>query len=223
MAASLRIVTMSFLYAVGDIHGRFDLLKQAILAIESDSDAATVVFLGDYIDRGPQSRQVLETLMAGPKRSGDRWICLQGNHEVMMVAARHSRREMDRWLGNGGEETLDSFGGQVPETVLAWCAALPLKWETEHHFFVHAGIRPGVALAEQEPETMLWVRDLFLDDARDHGKHIVHGHTPFQEAQLRRNRTNLDSMAFKTGRLSIGKFDAAQNAGPVKVIEVTDW
>jgi serine/threonine protein phosphatase 1 len=99
---------------------------------------------------------------------------------------------------------------------------LSLYHETEHHFFVHAGIMPGVPLDAQDEETLMWIRYRFLDDPRDHGKHIVHGHTPSHFAELRPNRTNLDSMAFRTGRLSVGRFDSRVKAGPSKLIEVID-
>jgi len=210
------------IYAIGDIHGRYDLLQKALREIERDSaDAATVVFLGDYIDRGPQSRAVVERLMRGPRRAGDRWICLKGNHEQMACDAQEPGARRALWLDNGGEATLDSFDGTMPGAVLAWFSALPLRHETEHHFFVHAGIAPGVPLDRQDAETMLWIRHRFLDDLRDHGKHIVHGHTPSAFAELKPNRTNLDSMAFHTGRLSVGRFDPQVRSGPIRLIEIT--
>ncbi len=212
------------IYALGDIHGRYDLLTKALREIARDSGeaAATVVFLGDYIDRGPQSREVVECLMQGPARNGERWICLKGNHEAMAVEACETGRGRGLWLDNGGDATLESFGGAVPAKVLDWFDGLPLSHETERHFFVHAGIMPGVPLDAQEAETLIWIRHRFLDDARDHGKHIVHGHTPSPFAELRPNRTNLDSMAFRTGRLSVGRFDPRVKGGPTRLIEVID-
>jgi serine/threonine protein phosphatase 1 len=211
------------IYAIGDIHGRFDLLQKALREIARDSaGAATVVFLGDYIDRGPQSREVVECLMRGPERAGDRWICLKGNHEAIAWEASRTGRKLDLWLDNGGDATLASFGGGVPADVLDWFRDLPVRHETERHFFVHAGIMPGLPLEAQDEETMLWIRHRFLDDPADHGKHIVHGHTPNYAAELKPNRTNLDSMAFHTGRLSIGRFDRRVKGGPTRLIEVTD-
>ena len=209
------------IYAIGDIHGRFDLLRKALAAIERRAPDATIVFLGDYIDRGPDSNAVVETLMRGPQRPGDRWISLKGNHEAMACEAS-TGGNLRLWLDNGGDATLKSFGGAVPSDVLAWFAALPVKFETEHHFFVHAGILPGVPLDRQSEETMLWIRHRFLDDLREHEKHIVHGHTPFYEVELRPNRTNLDTMAFHTGRLSIGRFDRRRKQGPLEVIGIVD-
>jgi serine/threonine protein phosphatase 1 len=205
------------LFAIGDIHGRFDLLRKALVEIDARSGSAnTVVFLGDYIDRGYQSREVVNTLMAGPKRVGDRWICLKGNHEQMMLDTFRKPLHPDWWLNNGGEATMESFRGTIPEDVLRWIEHLPLCHQTERFFFVHAGIRPGLALEMQDPETMLWIRDVFLNDNRDHGKHIVHGHTPRRTAELLANRTNLDSGAVFYGKLSVGRFDVRPS-----VFEVT--
>ena len=209
------------IYAIGDIHGRFDLLEKALQAIARDSGgSATTVFLGDYIDRGPQSSDVVERLTRGPDRADDRWICLKGNHEAMAVEACRNGHNRRLWLENGGMETLESFGGAIPGTVLEWFDRLPICHQTERHFFVHAGILPGVPLDAQDEETMLWIRHRFLDDARDHGKHIVHGHTPGYAAELRPNRTNLDSMAFQTGRLSVSRFDRSVKGGPTRLMEV---
>jgi len=211
------------IYAIGDIHGRFDLLQKALRAIARDSDSpATVVFLGDYIDRGPQSREVVECLMHGPERDVDCWICLKGNHEQMACDAQQPGQMRYLWLENGGDATLESFGGTMPAEVLAWFRGLPLRYETEQHFFVHAGIMPGVPLDAQDEGTLMWIRHRFLDDVRDHGKHVVHGHTPSYFAELKPNRTNLDSMAFQSGRLSVGRFDRQVKSGPTKLIEVMD-
>jgi len=206
-------------WAIGDIHGRFDLLTKALAEIEARSPSPTrIVFLGDYIDRGPQSREVVETLMAGPKRAGDEWICLRGNHEQMMIDAYREPLNPGWWLGNGGETTVASFGGAIPEAVLSWCESLPICHETSTHFFVHAGIRPGLSLKLQEPEVMLWIRGPFLDDDTDHGKHIVHGHTPNRQAELMPNRTNLDSGAFYYSVLTAARFDAP--GGPTSILEI---
>jgi serine/threonine protein phosphatase 1 len=210
------------IFAIGDIHGRFDLMQRALAKIERLASQATVVFLGDYIDRGPQSKETVAALMRGPQRPGDRWICLKGNHEEMLVAAHSGVAGEKRfWLENGGDATLRSFGGDIPDPILAWCRDLPLSYETERYFFVHAGIRPGVPFSRQDARAMLWIRDRFLDDERDHGKHVVHGHTPFDAVQLHANRTNLDTMAFMSGRLSVGQFDLAAGGGPKAIIEAT--
>jgi serine/threonine protein phosphatase 1 len=104
------------IYAVGDIHGRYDLMQKALQEIARDGgqDAATVVFLGDYIDRGPQSREVIACLMQGPARPSNRWICLRGNHEQMAWDAYQAGSDPHLWLDNGGDATLRSFGGALP-------------------------------------------------------------------------------------------------------------
>lgn len=211
------------IYAIGDIHGRYGLLKKALREIARDSEGpANVVFLGDYVDRGPQSREVIDCLMQGPDDHNDRWICLRGNHEQMALDAHRPGGMRSLWLDNGGDATLKSYGGAIPPDVLDWFDELPLRHETEQHFFVHAGVMPGVPLDAQDGETLMWIRHRFLDDGRDHGKHIVHGHTPSYFAELKPNRTNLDSMAFKTGRLSVGRFDRRVKGGPTRLIEVME-
>ena len=205
---------MSRYYAIGDVHGRFDLLTRALEEIgELEAQDARLVMLGDYVDRGPQSRDVVDELMR--RSSDDRVVCLRGNHEEMMVAALDDPGAELQWLINGGAATLESYGGHVPPEHVAWLRALPLSFETEHHFFVHAGVRPGVPLDAQEPEEMLWIRELFLDSDDDFGKHVVHGHTPAREPELRFNRSNLDTGAFQTGTLTVGVFDGP--GGPSEV------
>ena len=207
-------------FAVGDIHGRFDCLSRALDEIERRATPARIIFLGDYIDRGPQSKEIVETLMRGPRRVGDEWICLKGNHECMMLETIGETsgdiRNLDWWLRNGGDATLASFGGVIPKPVLDWCEALPVSYASEHHFFVHAGVLPGVPLAEQVPREMLWIRDSFLDCTDAFEKHIVHGHTPqpYDHKLAAENRTNLDSGAYFTGRLSVGEFDLSKPGGP---------
>ena len=122
------------IYVVGDIHGRYDLLQKAQLEIARDYDgAATVVFLGDYIDRGPQGCAVVKCLMRGPARDGDRWVCLRGNHEQMALDAHQPGGNRYVWPNNGGDATLKSFGGTLSTAVLARFRDLPLRHETEQH------------------------------------------------------------------------------------------
>jgi serine/threonine protein phosphatase 1 len=205
-------------YAIGDIHGQYELMQLALAEIETrQPSGALVIFLGDYIDRGPQSKEVIEALMAGPRRECDKWVCLTGNHEDMMLQAHADKSKWMWWVRNGGETALQSFGGELPHNVCDWCAALPIFHETEHHFFVHAGVWPGRDMADQRAEDMLWIRDRFLDYEGDFGKHVVHGHTPNRYAQTFNNRTNLDSGAFFTGRLSIGRFDLSR-PGPAQSV-----
>jgi serine/threonine protein phosphatase 1 len=207
-------------YAIGDVHGRFDLLVRALAAIgDLEPQDARLVLLGDYVDRGPQSREVVDRLIGLSK--SDRVTCLRGNHEEMMVRALEGDPQGAlTWLSNGGGETLASYEGEVPPEHLDWMRRLPVSYETQHHFFVHAGVRPGVPLDRQAPEEMVWIRGRFLDSDEDFGKHVVHGHTPDLEPELRPNRTNLDTGAFRTGTLTVGVFDGP--GGPTEVWAVRE-
>lgn len=205
-------MTHRLTYAVGDIHGRHDLLARLLDDIHRDAGthraSARIIFLGDYIDRGPDSKTVLATLMAGPQRSGDEWICLTGNHEELMLRATTSETAATHWLRQGGGETLTSFGGEIPEEVRAWCELLRVTFDDGARLFVHAGVRPGVPLPQQRREDLLWIRDLFLSSNDDHGRLIVHGHTPdFNGPTVRHNRINVDTGAFHTGVLTAAAFD----------------
>jgi serine/threonine protein phosphatase 1 len=206
-------------YAIGDVHGRFDLLTLALDEIgDLEAQDARLVMLGDYVDRGPQSREVVAELMR--RSAGGRVVCLRGNHEEMMVANLDAPDAESPWLLNGGAATLASYGGRVPPEHLAWLRSLPIRYESEHQFFVHAGVRPGVPLTEQRPEEMVWIRRLFLDSDADFGKHVVHGHTPAQAPELKANRSNLDTGAFQSGTLTVGVFDGP--GGPVEVWAVRE-
>jgi serine/threonine protein phosphatase 1 len=222
---------MSRTYAIADLHGRFDLLERAIDLIEADAGDAggTFIVLGDFVDRGPQSRNIIDLLMVGPQRPNWQWIVLQGNHEAMMIEVLSAPNPdlMRWWMGNGGGQTLQSYGYasgdlvhplKVPADHLAWLAGLPVYHEDEHRIFVHAGVPPHQPLFEAKRETLQWMlypSDETYPDAEVHadsqhcsGKHIVHGH--HQSAShplLKPHRTNLDSFAWHTGRLAIGVFD----------------
>lgn len=218
-------------YAVGDVHGRSDLLRAALGAVEAHSgdDPATVILLGDYIDRGPDSRGVIERAMAGPRRAGDTLLALTGNHEDMLLGAVAGvRGALANWLWNGGEETLASYGARsradlsvIPEAHLDWCRELPITIRTEHRLYVHAGVNPARGIDDQRREDLLWIREPFLSSRRDFGLHVVHGHTPTSAVVLRPNRTGLDVGAYYSGTLAVGVFDPAAPGGPVEVLLVT--
>ena len=198
-------------YAVGDIHGCHELFARLLDDIHRDADrrggTARIVFLGDYIDRGPDSRSVLATLMAGPQRAGDEWICLTGNHEELMLQAATSETSATHWLRQGGGETLASFNGVIPDDVRAWCAARPAMFDDGERLFVHAGVKPGVPIAEQSRRDLMWIRNEFLDSDAQHGRLIVHGHTPdLAGPTVRHNRINLDTGAYLTGVLTAAVF-----------------
>jgi serine/threonine protein phosphatase 1 len=209
-------------YSITDVHGMKELLVKALKMIEEREEQANVVFKGDYVDRGPDSKGVVDILMQGPRRKGDRWKVLKGNHEDMVVGVMEGRYPMRWWLDNGGDKALSSWGGNVPEDVVEWMSGLPLMWVEGEYAFVHAGVMPGVALHHQKKGVMLWVRDEFLGWDGDFGKHIVHGHTPVSRADLRSNRTNLDTGAPWTGVLSVGVFETDRKGGPIEVIEIRE-
>jgi serine/threonine protein phosphatase 1 len=214
-------------FAVADLHGRYDLLESALAAIEVYADeaalhAGTVVFLGDYVDRGPQSAQVLARLIAGAPPAW-RWICLKGNHEAMMALALRNPARLDWWIGNGGDATINSYRDQrqVIAEHLAWIDALPAIQVDAQRVYVHAGVDPAMPLVDQAEKTLLWKR--YAPDADEgHGaRHLVHGHDPNFDGPLRLcNRTDLDTGAWRTGRLVVGVFDDSEAGGPIDLIEV---
>jgi serine/threonine protein phosphatase 1 len=222
---------MSKTYAIADLHGRFDLLEMALACIaERAEPPATLVTLGDYVDRGPDSRKIIERLMAGPGRDGWRLICLKGNHEDIMWQTCRRLPDVDWWLTNGGEATLISYGQHqgdqadvavVPAAHLDWIEQLPLMHVDAHRVFVHAGIDPSCSLDEQGAEDVIWkiYRD---DDDGGHGqRHVVHGHHQHAHGPIfKKNRTNLDTCAWYTGRLAVGVFDDTTPGGPIEVLEV---
>ncbi|MCD1616982.1 serine/threonine protein phosphatase [Salipiger manganoxidans] len=212
---------MTPIFAIGDIHGQIDRLHEALEMIERDADRdAPVVFLGDYVDRGPDSRAVIDTLMRG-QAEGRPWTCLMGNHD------RYVLRFLDNPLYDdpqtsrpllwtdpplGGRATLASYGVDVddrrpleairddaaeaiPQAHLDWIAALPRLHEADHQIFVHAGLRPGVPLDAQAEDDLIWIRKPFLETEHDWGRLVVHGHTALDFPQLYANRLNLDGGA----------------------------
>ena len=218
-------------YAIGDIHGRLDLLRAAITAIASHARGGShqVICLGDYVDRGPDSSGVVKLLMT--LAANHPWRCLLGNHEDMMVRSLRSRDEdeVDRWLGNGGDATLDSYLDRVPRAHLDWIAALPLSYRDAHRLYVHAGVTPDVPVELQDKRSLLWIREAFLTaQASGLPCHVVHGHTPFWRMKPEphvperlAHRTNLDTGAYFTGVLSVGVFDDEVPGGPVDILPIT--
>jgi serine/threonine protein phosphatase 1 len=207
----------SLTFAIGDIHGCFDKMQSLLEACENLAAGhdARFVFIGDYIDRGPASRQVLDFLIRGQSRLDKRFLCLRGNHEEMLIRAadyNRSDRDLMTWWGNGGEQTLDSYGvddpSDLPARHLDWIRSLPLMESEPGRLYVHAGIRPGIPLSSQSREDLLWIREPFLSSEDEHGVFVVHGHTPTQSGQpeLRRNRLNLDTGACFGGPLTAAMF-----------------
>lgn len=209
-------------YAIGDIHGMLRLLHEALAWIRADAadEPSRVVFLGDYVDRGPSSRQVLAVLIVGPP-AGQGWVCLRGNHEQMMVdALANPRQDAGPWLDNGGTETMRGYriAGHVEDAELAkhaeWAASLPYRFEDEHRHYVHAGFRPGVPVERQVPEDMLWIRSVFHHSRFDFGKPVIHGHTPQRDVEIERRRINLDTGACFGGALSVALWLDGQAGRP---------
>ena len=211
-------------YAIGDIHGCSDLLDALLERIEGHADGRErrLVFLGDYIDRGPDSAAVLRTISRLHWAEPDHVTCLMGNHERMLLDSLTTEDSALHWLANGGEATLDSFGARevadLPSAILDWIEGLPTLHSDAAHWYVHAGLRPGVPASECDPHDRLWIRDSFLDGEHDFGRHVVHGHTPQRNGrpEQRRYRTNLDTAAVYGGALTAGVFTDA--AGPAESI-----
>lgn len=205
---------MGLTYAIGDIHGRHDLLQDILHQIRDHAAGRPhkLVFLGDYIDRGPKSAAVVETVRSLQAQAPGEIICLKGNHEAMLLTVIAQPSLAYWWAGNGGDATMVSFGIDLPEEtpadVLAWMDALPLLHEDERRYFVHAGLRPRKRFQDQADEDKIWIREPFLEIDYDFGKHVVHGHTPTVSLQpdVRPYRTNLDTGAVYGGALTAGIF-----------------
>lgn len=219
-----RIPDGQCVYAVGDIHGRLDLLDALLDRIWSDAPQAhnTLVFVGDYIDRGPASKGVVERLIA-LERPGWEIIKLRGNHEHFLLQYLGNPEVFQAWRAFGGAETLLSYGvrppmfsgeqarahaefkAQLPQSHLTFFNALPCAHAIGDYFFVHAGVRPGIALERQSPDDMMWIREEFLSSPDRLEKVIVHGHTPSHGPILKHNRIGVDTGAYATGSLTTVK------------------
>jgi len=213
------------IYAVGDIHGRSDLVSRVLSGIDDDCqrrpvDRPITVFIGDYIDRGPGSRAVLDLLLRW--RRDNEAVFLLGNHETFLTRFLADSRTLDEWRQNGGLETLlsyelkptispdrreqvrlaDQLAGAIPPQHLNFLASLDLSFCCGDFLFVHAGVRPGVPIEEQTEDDLLWIREEFLAHEQPFERFVVHGHTPVNAPDLRSNRINIDTGAFATGRLT---------------------
>jgi serine/threonine protein phosphatase 1 len=209
----------NLVYAIGDIHGELEMLQDAVAKVESDGGSdATVVFVGDYVDRGARSREVIDYLIDGLS-TGKNWICLLGNHDRMFsLFLEESPRRDPRlrieytWLHErlGGRQTLLSYGvdieaspslihqqarAAVPMAHQAFLQSLKHSHQIDNLLFVHAGIRPGVPIAEQLDDDLIWIRQEFLEDTRQHPFLIVHGHTPVPVPRHYGNRVAIDTGA----------------------------
>ncbi|MEQ8343946.1 MAG: metallophosphoesterase family protein [Sneathiellaceae bacterium] len=215
-------------YAIGDIHGRSDLLDRLHEMIREDARKAeeakrTIVYLGDLVDRGMDSRGVVEQLLDGPPDGFDA-VYVLGNHEAAMLDFLEDSSIGPHWMVNGGDMTLYSYGVAVPRSAnagspefvearkslieklpaehLRFLKSMVLAHEVGDYLFVHAGIRPGVPMAEQDPQDLLWIREPFLSSTADLGQVVVHGHTISTEVEERSNRIGIDTGAYHSGRLT---------------------
>lgn len=215
-------------YAIGDIHGCLDLLNDLhgkILADSADvppSIRRVAVYLGDYVDRGPDSRGVIDLLLRDPL-PGFNYVHLMGNHEEMLLEFLQHAHFGEYWLAAGGAATVKSYGikietrrsgleryRQIRDSLLQaaypahleFLSRLRMTYELGNCLFVHAGIRPGTKLADQTPRDLLWIREAFTQSEADHGKIVVHGHSSRKKIEVRPNRINVDTQACDTKKLS---------------------
>jgi serine/threonine protein phosphatase 1 len=233
-AVTSRVADGVRIYAIGDIHGRLDLLEQLLARIEQDQSAnrtahaVQLIFLGDYVDRGMQSAEVIERLML--LQSAPATIAmlapvfLRGNHEDVLLRVAQGAADEDMlggWLGYGGRETLASYGVSsrllygddldaittvaaqvVPDSHRQFMASLSMRHESGDYLFVHAGVHPGRALDDQRDHDLLWIREPFLSSRTDFGKIVVHGHSISMDVQIKPNRIGIDTGAYATNRLT---------------------
>ena len=194
---------MPITYAVGDIHGCFAQLSALSTLCLNDAgpEPSQFIFLGDYIDRGPHSAEVIDFLMNLQAAAPDRVTCLMGNHEDLLLSAVDVPRSEERWLRNGGTETLRSYGvfkgADLPLDHLSWLETLPKFHDDGLRFFVHAGVHPDRPLDQQDEYDLLYIREPFLSSTKDFGRYVVHGHTPIADGSpdQRLNRLNIDTGA----------------------------
>jgi len=214
---------MSLTYVIPDIHGRHDLLNDGLAEITARGETGVIVTLGDYVDKGPESKQVVDRLMSGVAQ-GWSLVALKGNHDAMMVEALRDPSKLVAWIAKGGDAALASYGGDpaaVPEVHITWLDRLRLMHVDAHRIYVHAGVDPEIALDQQSEATLLWKRYPKGFPGGFGDLHVVHGHDNFPEGPLLyQGRTNLDTLAWRTGRLTIGVFDDDRPGGPVDFIVI---
>ena len=224
-------------YAIGDVHGRLDLLGALLHDIARDALASRpterplLVLLGDYVDRGPDSRGVVDLILQMQADGTFEVAALKGNHEAALLQFLDDPSAAATWMEYGGGATLASYGVQPPVARIdaeswikvreAFAAALPQEHLSFYrtlemvrvvgdYAFVHAGVRPGVALEDQAERDLLWIRYEFLNDRGPFGKVIVHGHTPTAEPQVLKHRLGLDTGAYATGVLTAVRLHGAE-------------
>ena len=214
---------------IGDIHGQIERLNALLEAIESrhqwkhQGQPGRLVFLGDYVDRGPDSKAVMTRAMSGI--TGFESICLKGNHEDLMLRCLETddRAAWKTWTAVGGQPTLKSLGydlereGYNPDKladalgpgILQWLRSLQIYYRHADFVCVHAGLVPKLALDQQKEKDLLWIRDAFLDSSYDFGFGVIHGHTPSQHPEVKLNRIGIDTGAGFGGALTALVVDRA--------------
>ncbi len=222
------------IYAIGDVHGRFDLLQRLLRQIEEDLEdeegAAEIIFLGDYVDRGPDARRVLELLVELKARAEGGVSTLRGNHEAALVDFLLNPAAGPAWAQHGGLQTLESYGVAMPSAPTAedfarardaFAAVLPpdhfaflqdleLWTQRGDYVFVHAGVRPGVPMEAQEPRDLMWIRGGFLDHDTQLAQVVIHGHTVDQDPAITPFRIGVDTGAYATGVLTALRLKGAE-------------
>lgn len=217
-------------YAIGDVHGYRPQLATLLGSIRDDIDAAPpahrplIIFLGDYVDRGPDSRGVIEAVLALEQDPAVEVVALRGNHEAALERFLADPAFAPQWVRNWGLETLASysvtcgpddtsavlrerFAAVFPETHRALLRRLQNSVTVGDYLFVHAGVRPGVPLDQQDEQDLIWIRFEFLNSDDDFGKVVVHGHTPSAEPELRANRIGIDTGVYIRGVLTAVRLD----------------
>lgn len=219
----------SIICAVGDVHGRLDLLEQLYAMIAAHpvverAERRVLLHLGDYVDRGPDSKGVIDRVRKG--QCGFESISLMGNHEALMLDFLDGKSDAEWWVrdGMGGTEALQSFGidpqtasrdlkaakAKIGEETMAWLRALRSFYAEGGYFFVHAGVKPGVPLPQQRAEDLIWIRKEFTESSRDFGARVVHGHSPSRAPEIKRNRVGIDTGAVWTGHLTAALIDPSR-------------
>ena len=201
---------MNKIFAIGDIHGCLDRLRTLIKNLDIDRQHDILVFIGDYIDRGKSSKEVVDYMI---KLRGEfNNICLMGNHEQMFLNYLAGTNE-EMYLFNGGTTTLSSYGidrtspphirrQAIPPEHLHFFQSLLPYYETEDYIFVHAGLMPGLSLGEQDIHDLLWMRQEFIYSDYDFGKLVIFGHTPFGSPLIMPNKIGIDTGAATSGKLT---------------------
>jgi serine/threonine protein phosphatase 1 len=232
-------------FAIGDVHGRVDLLERATAAIEAQAAEAAganrtiLIFLGDYIDRGPSSREVIEHLMALKARAPFELTFLRGNHEQILIDLIGGGEDSARWLDHGGRETLMSYGARLPargvtsvkslrEIARDCVPAEHLEFLTSTEFFrkvgdyifVHGGLRPDRLVEEQSDADMLWYR-MLTDERPLWRETVVHGHQPNPRPIEGRHHIGIDTGAWETGALTVLRVEAEERAFMKATVEPT--